>query len=212
MRILAYSLSVLLHPILIPVLTILILVEVDPLLSELLASKALWQVLLAVAITTAILPALSVYILYKAELIESMELKTRRERILPFTMTLFYLIATYVLLLDAPLPTMIYSAMLGGIVAFAGLTIMTWFWRISAHLCAYASLVGALSGLYSHSPFPFQDLLVMLILLGGALASARLYLEAHSLTELAMGAAWGFCASFFFVSRNIYVSESFLFA
>lgn len=211
MRFLAYSISVLLHPILMPVLTVFLIVRMDPLISELVANEALWQILLAMAITTAILPALSVYILYKAQLIESIELKKREERPLPFIMTLFYLMATYILLLDAPLPGLLYSALLGGIVAFAGLTVLTSFWRVSAHLCAYASLVGALLGLFSQSPFPFQNLFVLLILLGGALASARLYLEAHTLTELSMGTIWGLGCTFLFVSQNLYLSYGFFF-
>ncbi len=211
MRSLAYAISFLLHPVLIPVLTLLLLVKTDPILTQLLPSGALWRILLAVGITTGVLPALSVLILSKADLVESIELKKREERIVPFLMTLFYLIATYILLMKASLPSLIYSAFLGGIVAFAGLTLLTFFWRVSAHLCAYGSMIGALTGLFAHSPFPFTDLLILMVLVGGTLASARLYLGAHSLWELAVGAIWGFAATFFFVSRNIHYLDHSLF-
>lgn len=211
MRFLAYSLSVLLHPVLIPTLTVFLLVRVDPVFSGLINENALWKMLMAIAITTGVLPALSVYILSKAELVESIELKERRERIVPFIMSLFYLMATYIFLMKAPLPGLIYSAMLGIIAAFAGLTIMSFFWRISVHLCAYGSMVGALSGLFAHDPFPFKELLVLLVLLGGILASARIYLGAHSLSELAAGAAWGFFCSFFFVSEKLFIPPSLLY-
>lgn len=211
MRSLSYAISFILHPVLIPVLTLLLVVQADPILTQILPGRALWRILLAVGITTGVLPALSVLILSKAELITSIELKERKERIIPFIMTLFYLTATYVLLMKASLPSLIYSTLLGGIVAFAGLTIMTFFWRVSAHLCAYGSLVGSLTGLFAHSPFPFKDLLILLVLVGGALASARFYLGAHSLRELAVGSVWGFLATFYFVSQNIHYVDHSLF-
>lgn len=211
MRSLAYTISYILHPALIPVLTLLLVVQSDPILQQLLPSHALWRILLAVGITTGILPALSVLILSRTELIESVELKKRKERIVPFIMTLFYLLATYILLMNASLPSLLYSTLLGGIVAFTGLTLMTFFGRVSAHLCAYGSLVGALTGLFAHSPFPFTDLLILLVLVGGALASARFYLGAHSLQELAIGSIWGFAATFFFVSQDIHYVNHALF-
>ena len=210
MRAFSHTVSVLLHPALIPTLTIFLMVRLDPLHAQMIPMEDLWNVLLAVAITSGILPVLSVFILWRAELIDSVRLEKRKDRYLPYIITLFYLIATYILLLEPGLPSLIYAALLGGIVAFFGLALMTLLWRVSVHLSAFAGLVGAVCGLFVHAQFPLQDLLVMMILLGGILASARLQLGAHTLPEVALGSVWGFFCSFFFVSRNLYLDASIL--
>lgn len=211
MKVLAYSFSVILHPVIIPLLTLFLLIQLDPFLTELIPPRGQWRILLAVGITTGLLPALSVFILSKAELVESVELKGRKERILPFIMTLFYFIATYILLMKTSLPSIIYSALLGGIVALSGMILLTLFKRVSAHLCAYGTLMGTLAGLYIRSPFPFLELAILMVLLGGLLASSRVVLGAHSLSELLIGVLWGFTACFVFVSLDIhYVNHGLL--
>lgn len=207
MRALAHIISFLLHPALIPTLTIFFMVWLDPLHAELIPWKDLWNLLLAVLITTGILPTLSIFILYRAELIQSVYLERRKDRFLPFIITLIYLIATYIILLKPDLPSLIYAAFFGGIVAFTGLAIMNIWWRVSVHLCAYSGFVGAILGLFSHNHFPVLDFLALLILLGGILASARIRLEAHTLSELALGTVWGFLCSFFFVTRHLYLEQ-----
>jgi hypothetical protein len=210
MRTFAHIVSIVLHPAIIPTLTVFLMVRLDPLHAQMIPMEDLWNILLAVAIMTGILPVLSVFILSRSELIDSIHLDKRKDRFLPYIITLFYLLATYIILLEPGLPSLIYAALFGGIVAFCGLALMTLLWRVSVHLCAYAGLVGAVCGLFVHVKFPLQDLLVLMVLLGGLLASSRLRLGAHTLPEVALGSVWGFFCSFFFVSRNLYMDASML--
>ncbi len=210
MRVFAHIFSIILHPAIIPTLTVFFMVRLDPLHSQMIPEGDLWRILIALAILTGVLPLLSVFILHRAGLIESLDLNRRKDRPYPYIITLFYLIITYIMLLGPGLPSLIYAALMGGIVAFFGLALMTLLWKVSAHLCAYAGMVGAISGLFVHTRFPLQDFLVAMVLIGGLLASARLKLGAHSLSELALGTAWGFFCSFFFVSRNLYLDGSLL--
>lgn len=211
MRFAAYTISILFHPVLVPLFTLLLFFQLDPFLLDLIPSEARWRIILAVGITTGLLPALSVFLLYRAGLVNSLELKERKERLLPLTMTLFYFIATYFLLMKAMLPGIIYSAILAATVAIAGLILISLFQKVSVHLCGFGSLIGSLLGLYSRSPFPFVDLLILFVLLGGILAASRAYLEAHKLHELLVGLLWGFLVAFYFVSRDIYYMNPELF-
>lgn len=127
-------------------------------------------------------------------LIKSLQFEEKSDRRTPFILvTLFYLLTTYFLMEKTELDPILWQGM--GIItgSVALLTGVTFFWKMSAHMTGIGGLLAVLGvlGIY----FPSLDLaylLVATLLLGGLVASSRLYLEAHRPTEVYVGLFVGF--------------------
>ena len=123
---------------------------------------------------------------------------TKKERLLPFFMvTLFYIITSVFFYLRLYVdPLVVFSLIvISGCVLI--LTIITCFWRISAHITGLAGLLAIIAVLALK--FPSQSLIYTLIagtMVCGSVGSARLYLGAHTPSEILGGFVLGFFLCF----------------
>lgn len=78
--------------------------------------------------------------------------------------------------------------------------IITKFWKISLHCVGIAGLV-IICGFISYNSWHYFSLIIFLItiILSGFLASARLYLNKHSLAQVSAGFVVGFGIGFIFL-------------
>jgi hypothetical protein len=127
-------------------------------------------------------------------MVKSLHFEEKSDRRTPFILvTLFYLLTTYFLKEKTELDPILWQGM--GIITFsvALLTGITFFWKMSAHMTGIGGVLGVLGILAVY--FPSLDLaylLVATLLLGGLVASARLYLDAHRPAEVYVGLLVGF--------------------
>lgn len=150
-----------------------------------------------------LLPMLMVLILKKLKLIDDIGLNGRRERVIPYVITIVCLIGTgwFLYIKGAPLWVSMFFA--GG--ALAGLINMTvnFWWKISAHAAGIAGIVAMLIQVVKEGfPVPGTTLwIAMTIILAGLLCSARVWLGRHTLLQVLAGTAVGFlsvwCLSLF---------------
>ena len=188
----AHALSVLLHPVFMPLLTLVLAFRLDPHISFFLAPVAQWFTFGMVAVMTVVFPLTSALLLWRGGAIGSLAMPLRQERIVPLLMTLLYLLMCLYLLHRGPHHPATLS-LFTGVVAAVGITLLvTLRWRISAHMVGMGGLLGALSGLQAlHGTFlPLE--LAWAILLCGALGSARLLVGGHTGGQVAAGTAAGF--------------------
>jgi membrane-associated phospholipid phosphatase len=148
-------------------------------------------------IATCLLPATSIYILYKYGMISDVNLIAREDRLLPnvvvtSTYMITYLMLKYVNHLNGiivvPLFLMTISLVINGVVSF--------YWKISAHATAVAGVLGFWGFMQVIMPveylyYPF----LILIILTGALFSARLYLGRHTPAQVWAGGLLGLAVS-----------------
>lgn len=156
-------------------------------------------VYLVVFITTAFVPAVLSYVMWKNGTIESLHMEKRSERMYPFIMTLIcYGTAVYVLIrLPVPrlFPFMIAGATLAVLLGF----IINFRWKISIHMIGIGGLVGLM---YSFAYFfhaEVLNVLVVLALLAGILGTARLISKSHVPSQIYVGFIGGFLTEFFFI-------------
>jgi hypothetical protein len=159
------------------------------------SADVLWGFLLIIFLMTFAIPVLGISFLRIFGNISSFKMEDRRERIYPFFFTsLFYLIVTYLFysktrisLDDNLLKILIIVDAL--VVISAAITI---FYKISVHSLAVSGIVGILLPLnrvaVDNSLF-YPTLL--LVVIGGAVMSSRLKLNAHTTGEVLLGAAVG---------------------
>lgn len=141
-----------------------------------------------------IVPMLLVLLLKKLGLIDDIGLNGRRERLIPYIITIVCLAGTglFLYLKMAPLWVAMFYA--GG--ALAGLInlIVNFRWKISAHAAGIAGVVAMLIQVIKEGPSSegMEWWIVGAIIIAGLLGSARIWLGRHTLLQVLAGSAVGF--------------------
>lgn len=147
---------------------------------------------------TFIIPILSLSVLRLTKTISDITLVDRRERIIPFVfISIFYLTITWLFVARIGMTPMVNLIFIAISVIISSLTVITLFWKISAHGAGVGGLLGFLVAFYVLSPE--GDLIwaiIGVILLGGVVMSSRLYLNVHRPKEVHIGGLLGFLISF----------------
>lgn len=199
----AIILSVLFHPLIISTYLFATLFFLTPDLAGVSAFElpALGSILLLLFLNTFIAPSIVIYYFQKMGLISSLHVDDLAERRLPFmASTVIYAIATYLfgwkLQPVSELAPQI-SIILGSVtVSLVLVTIISLFWKISAHAIGIGGAIGMLSGLLIRSgETSLLNPLLLAILCGGWLLSARLHLNAHTPKQILVGFVSGILVS-----------------
>lgn len=188
----ASLISWILVPLMMPVYATWMLLELSPLAAV--PAKAKIGFLAIIFGINMLVPMLLVYLLKLFGLVHDVGLNNRRERLIPYIITVVALAvsAWFVGSKGAPLWIMMFYA--GG--ACAGLInfIINFRWKISAHAAGIAGVVALLVRL-SVNWIPTTGLFVWTIiwvLLSGLLGSARVWLGRHTVWQVVAGYAVGF--------------------
>jgi hypothetical protein len=184
----AHLLSYVLHPLFIPTYFFLFLMQVLPFefvgISE-------WQLnmrLFSVAWLTAFFPAFAVFLLWRLKLSDSIFLRTQKERIIPYVITMFFYWWMYYLsrnFTDQPIALKFFY--LGIFVASAiGMTVNN-FMKVSLHAMGIAGLTTAVILVSVFYPVNNAVWVLLAILLTALVISARLVVSDHTKKELVVG-------------------------
>ncbi|UYZ58532.1 hypothetical protein [Hymenobacter latericus] len=193
---LAYGLSVIFHPLLVPTYLVLVLAYGLPPLLLPLATDARWRLVLWVWVLTFWLPGLGTWLLVRAGRVSSVELYERRQRPLPLLLTaLGFGAATVLVAGTAAYRAPLLLLMLGSITLAVLLTLLiTLRWKISAHGVGLGGALGLLLLLVLGS-YPIGPAGPRWLLAAGAVAAAvgwaRLVLQAHTPAQVVAGLALG---------------------
>jgi hypothetical protein len=151
-------------------------------------------IMIVVVGTTLIIPLLSIVTMKLTKTIGSLHLHGKEERLFPFSMiSFFYVMTTYLFYLKLSIDPTLVLALATITVCVVLLTAITFFWKISAHMTGVAGLLSIVAVASTKYPNPaFVYPLLLTILLTGFVASARLYLNSHTLGEVVGGFLLGF--------------------
>lgn len=193
---LAYGLSVLLHPLLVPTYLLLLLGYGLPGSLGLPPGTVLPLSLpLQVWLLTFVLPGLLIWLLARRGFISSVELPDRRQRTLPLLLAAACFAAATVLLTQEPQTGPLLSRLFGAITLSVLLTVLiTLWWKISAHGVGLGGAIGLIIWLLMSQQLPASpgwQLLGLMLALASAVAWARLRLRAHTPAQVAAGLALG---------------------
>lgn len=192
LRRLSLGISVVFHPTIMPLVVYGMLFFVFETLIPV-SAKGKLAMLGLVGLTTFVMPAMVLVGLRQAGLVSSLHLRERRERPLPFaTTTVFYTFTAWLFAERLQVVDLLHEVMLAISVALALTTLISLFYKVSAHAVGISGATGILCALY---PFLEQDLLwplLGLLIATGLVLSARLLLQAHQWHELLCGTVIGF--------------------
>ncbi|MBK8498653.1 MAG: hypothetical protein IPL52_07510 [Flavobacteriales bacterium] len=181
----AQLLSILLHPLFMPVYTLAFVLWADPYFYMEIPSRT---VLLAmVALMTVAFPITSVLLLVRSGMVSGLRMPDRRERIAPYCMTLVYYGMTWFLLAKTRLHPQLIALMVAAGFALLVTTLITLRWKISAHMVGAGGMVGAVFSVAQSHSLAFAVPLMIAVLVSGALGTSRLLVSDHTPAQVYSG-------------------------
>lgn len=191
--------SVIFHPILIPLYSILIILYMFPYRYAHVSDKT-WNVTIGVILAmTMLIPAIVILILKKLEIVEDYDISLQKQRIFPYLIFFFFYLMTFLTIrpkLNSSLvfleDALLASVMLGATISLCLAFFLNNFLKVSVHTMGVTNLfmvVCLLSG--NTHQVTFFLLLITLIAIG-VTGGARIYLRAHTPREVYYGLFCGF--------------------
>lgn len=160
--------------------------------------------LIVLFIFTLLLPALIIFLLHKKKKISNLNISNRKERTVPFLCVFCcYILCTVVLISLGITPSFIPMLLVGSALSILFLTVISFGWKISAHLTGIGGLCGTIFGISWWLNVNTMNIFIIVILLSGILAYARIVLKEHTLGQSLCGFLLGFFC--LFLSNLIFV-------
>jgi membrane-associated phospholipid phosphatase len=205
----AKLISFLFHPLILPSYAVILMFLFPAWLSNYLFEYKK-TVILSFILLTLIIPALLLLILLNLRVISNINLNERKDRFLPYTVIFFTYSFGYLLLINFPLgiPPVVSGFVLIADIVILILMVINLKYKISAHMAG----IGAFTSFFyvflltetsndtlfyifniEYTPVYF---IISLIIISGIIASARLYLKAHQLSQVITGFFLGFAIGF----------------
>lgn len=189
-------LSVLMHPLLMPLIGILIIFNSGTYLAFLPAEIKRF-VYWAIFFSTVVLPLFIIPIFFYSNIIENIYMQSRKERILPVFITTVIYFLTYYWFKHQDFSPILQSYILSiAIITFATL-IISFFWKISLHMIGIGGILGLIYVLSAQLKLDLVGILLLGTFLAGLLGSARLKLESHKPAQVYFGFLFGLCLMIF---------------
>lgn len=186
---LAKAISLFLHPLLIPTLTFILIYFTLPEFLVPYSDQNIIFFISLVFITTYLLPVLTIYGLYLTGLVKTLYLDKPSERIIALGISIiFYSFISYFLYTRLRANQQILLFFLASVISMISGAIVTAFEKISLHTIAITGMILYYGSICFRSQiatlmWPF----VGLVLAGGFLMSARLYLNKHTPVQVLYG-------------------------
>jgi len=206
-RLWALGLSGLFHPLLIPTYMFLILVMVNPFLfgANGFGDQRVRITLIMMVLYTAVIPMISVMLMVALNMVSSVMMAEKTERIGPLLLVMvLYFWIYYNLSQSNDVPTIFSAFLLGVVIALALSFVINVLDKISLHTVGMGGLVGMLMitmGLFGangitigENTFGMGLLLLIGVLMAGIVGAARLALGAHDNVQIYSGYLVGFLA------------------
>lgn len=168
------------------------------------APSAKWHVLLTTLATTGMIPLIAIFLLTRIGKVTDIGLNDRRERTLPYLITLACYIGCTGYLVTVHSPSWLTMFMAGGAAALVITMIVNFWWKISAHAAGMGGLVALMIHIAARSlnVWEIQWVAMSVIVVAGLVCSCRLILQRHTLGQLAAGFTLGFLAVFLATDFN----------
>ena len=147
-----------------------------------------------IVLSTLLIPMITIIGLRLSCMVKSLHMPEVKDRTVPFLIvSLYFILTTYFLYQKTEFDPILWNGM--AVITFSViiLTIITWFWKMSAHMTGAGGLLAVVLVLGLKFPaFEILYPLLLTLLLSGAIASSRLYLQAHRPLEIYAGFLMGF--------------------
>jgi hypothetical protein len=161
--------------------------------------KIKWLILSMVFITTVLFPLLSIFIMFRKGMINSLKMESRQERIFPFITTAIFYYLTYYLLSRIQISYIFHVFILGSTLLIITTLFINFFWKISIHMIAIGGVLGTFLGLSTLAILNIPQFILLLIFISGVIGFSRIKLNAHNPAQVYTGFLTGTLIMFLLV-------------
>ena len=186
MKKIANVVSYLFHPLIMPTLGLLLILNSGTYVS-LLDPSIKRAILFVMALGTLIFPLIMVPIFYYRNLVTNLQESRREERLIPQLIILILYIITFVYFVRLPLSSVIHAYMLSVAATLFLVLLLNIKFNVSFHMAALGGLSGLIVALIALYESPLQGVLIISLLAGGLTGSARLAIGAQRWGEVLSG-------------------------
>tara|TARA_B100001115_G_scaffold183505_1_gene182544 strand:- start:669 stop:1274 length:606 start_codon:yes stop_codon:yes gene_type:complete len=183
----AQFISVVGHPIFMPVYAIVLIFEFNPYIDLQVPNSIQVIVLTILSVFTILLPLITAIVLQKLGVVKSIYMKTAEERKWPFLLSVLWYYLGFELLTHITLPISLYLLMIGSITIILIAYFITLRWKISAHMLGIGGVIGAMVGLSYRFEFNHFYLILALFFVAGLIGYARLKTNSHNYRQVYAG-------------------------
>ena len=195
LRILAQIISVLFHPVFMPVVMTLVLYKLDAVGFVAISPKQFNWWLISITITTLFFPLFTIFLLKQLRFIESIQLHTAKDRIIPLiAIMIYYFWINHVFGNIPDVPIVLHTLFLGCFWGIIAVFMITIFFKVSMHTASAGGMLGMLIVLLINNTVNMTVPLLAGIVIAGIIGTARLLLRAHSNSEIWLGYLIGILA------------------
>lgn len=191
----ASAISILFHPLLMPTLGLMILLNSGSYVS-LLDPAAKRAILFVMALGTLVFPMMMLPIFFYRNLVMNQKGTEMDERWIPRIIILILYIITCIYFLRLPLHRMIQGYVLAVTATMALLTLISIWMKISLHTAGLGGVVGLIIALIIYFGTQLEGFLLIALLAGGLVGTARLLEGVHRPSEVYSGFVVGFASVF----------------
>jgi hypothetical protein len=183
--------SVIFHPLLMPVFGLLIIFSA-PTLFGYLPFTVKKLLLLIILVNNVFLPMALMPFLYHRKIISSWTMNDRKERIIPLILVTVLYGATSYIIFKFPVPLFLKAFLFTSLFLSIMVTIINFWWKISLHAVGVGALLSIIVILSVKMNAPLEWYLVSAILAAGFVLSSRLKLNYHNPLQVWVGFLAGF--------------------
>ncbi len=183
------SISVIFHPLLMPILGVIFYFAKTP---RFIDKEVIWAKLVSLSILTIILPILLYFLLKTLGRVNSIYLRSTKERIIPLILNAIVIILVIQRVLRPDPYIELYYFFVGILISTLTCLILAFFkFKASIHMIAISGVFMFFIALSIHFNININGTLALMCIVTGAVATSRLHLKAHTYPELIMGIVVG---------------------
>ena len=187
-KLFAHLFSYLFHPIFIPLYVVAFLVFVHPSYFSGFSMAAKKQTLLIVFINMVAFPLLAVGLLKGVGFVQSIFLRTQKDRIIPYIACGIFFFWSYLVFRNQPhYPQIITAFLLGVFLASSAALLCNIYFKISMHAIGVGGLIGIFLIVMKSNTMLMTWPLCLAMLIAGIVCTARLIISDHTNKEIYAG-------------------------
>lgn len=155
---------------------------------------------------TIIFPIIIFGIFFKLGLVTDVNLTQRKERIVPFFLSIIlFAIFYYIVRTDERFHHLLFPIIFGTLVITFIANNLTMFWKISIHSLGVSSVLGTFSGLALVTNTNHLPIIIGLTTIVLIMGVSRVMLKRHTSAQVIAGTLLGFSGTFFALIYKIYI-------
>ena len=195
--ILSQAISIVLHPLFMPVYGMSIYLLSTRHRIPNIPNIYIWTSIVGTLFLTAIIPITLIFLLVKYGQVSSIEIRDANQRTKPYIYTLIcFGFWCYFVRVTMHFPLVWLLITIGATLALTSVTLINYWWKISAHLIGIGGLLGGICGIALTTAILPTTLVSTILFLSLLLMYARLYLNAHTPLQVISGFLLGVLCTF----------------